>query len=557
MPLSSQASRSSQDESNRSVFTSNPLVSQIPASSTLVPQMSVERNSDELRMLAANPEMQGYASSAFADLADKQDNPDLNSPKGTYEGLKNSGKTAIATSKAMAGNYMEKGKKAISSVGSKISNWWNKPKEVDNRTLKEKVLDFGSSVKSAATTSAPTVAKGLWGGLKGAAKAVGSKMVDPFIKVANSGINAKDAYQANNLAGSRERGLKGEAEGPGMLDKLKGFGSSALSAIKSTPSVLKSAGTSLVNGAKSLPGRLSNWWNKPKTDTRSFGEKVSDFGKSSLAGIKSIPSGIKSMGAKISSGISSTKERISNWWNTPKETNKDLGISLAKGLTSERGKSAVINAATGIKGIADIASGKSVASLGTTAAIGAATGAVGEIQKSNFLPSPQQPLSLREQFQGMSDTEAKTSQKLKDLQSYSVTGNEQKEEERRKAGANQLANLFKQGAGGAVGHQLKTSANLDRINAASMGTKDVTAKSALISSSLKKYDEVDKHREDVEEGRATLKPSDFLSQAKARKKVVKVGNELEASDPAFKKKLEQIDAKKTIPTTGELIDNHL
>ncbi len=557
MPLSSQASRSSQDESNRSVFTNNPLVSQVPAPTTLVPQTSVERNSDELRMLAANPEMQGYASSAFADLADKQDNPDLNSPKGTYEGLKNSGKTAIATSKAVAGNYLEKGKKMFGSVSSKISNWWNKPKEVDNRTIKEKVLDFGSSVKGAATTAAPTVAKGLWGGLKGAAKAVGSKMVDPFIKVANSGIDAKDAYQANNLAGSRERGLKGEAEGPGMLDKLKGFGSSALSAIKSTPSMLKSAGTSLVDGAKSLPGKISNWWNKPKTDTRSFGEKLSDFGNSSLNAVKSIPGGVKSMGAQISSGISSTKERISNWWNTPKETNRDLGLSLAKGLTTERSKSAVMNAATGVKGIADIASGKSIANLGTSAAIGAATGAVSEIQKNTFFQSPKQPLSLREQFQGMSDSEAKTANKLRDLQSFTVAGNEQKEEERRKAGANQLANLFKQGAGGAVGHQLKTSANLDRIKASSMGTADVAAKTSLISSSLNKYDEVDKHKEDVEEGRATLKPSDFLSQAKARKQIVKVGNELEASNPAFKKKLEQIDSKKTIPTTGELIDNHL
>jgi hypothetical protein len=143
-------------------------------------------------------------------------------------------------------------------------------------------------------------------------------------------------------------------------------------------------------------------------------------------------------------------------------------------------------------------------------------------------------MTLGETLAGQSQTETEN---LANYQSI-VAGKKGELSEEEKAAAKKsqsglFAEAFKRGAA----HNDFTDANIAENKAQSMDTSTTGEKYDLFNQSIQKRKDADKHREDVNEGTATLKPSDMKSRAKDMNLFKKLGDRMKDSDQAGTEKL--------------------
>ena len=138
-------------------------------------------------------------------------------------------------------------------------------------------------------------------------------------------------------------------------------------------------------------------------------------------------------------------------------------------------------------------------------------------------------LTLGESLAGQSNTETENLDKHSSI----VKGKGELTEDQMKEAKKAQSGLLKEAFGRSAGHTSYTDANLAENKAQSMDTTTTGEKYNLFNQAIQHRKDADKHREDVNEGNHTLKPSDFKTRGQDMKLLKGLGNRMKSSDQAL------------------------
>ena len=228
---------------------------------------------------------------------------------------------------------------------------------------------------------------------------------------------------------------------------------------------------------------------------------------------------------------------------------KDLGTALAEASRNQHIGQALTSGGKAVKGGYNLA--ESIATAGASdgihgvvdsgleylagagekagkAAVGGGVQALMGAPKQKAL-SQREDLTLGETLAGQSTSETENQEKYKGI----VDGKGELSEDQKKAAAGARSALFKEAADRSAGHSSLKEANMLRNKAESLDTGTVSEKYELEKQAIQQGKAANQHREDVDSGAHTLKPSDFKSRGADMRVVKALGDDLRSSDETF------------------------
>lgn len=237
-------------------------------------------------------------------------------------------------------------------------------------------------------------------------------------------------------------------------------------------------------------------------------------------------------------------------------TAKDVSKAHAKqalGSLANAGKTAgSIASSVATHGIKDAAEAKIKGAVEFGASMGG-VGALSGPEEQKALES-RSDLNIKESLDGKSEFERINEKGYDNIINKGGTG--ELNEEQIKAASKFKSNLIHESLDRGAGYKSRTEANKLTNRANSIGTSDLKDKSELKDEAVKKREEAQEHRDRVNEGKETLKPSDFKARTAHLKKLKGIGDQWKADDPKAYKELidsEQKTRERT-PLATELIN---
>ena len=237
-------------------------------------------------------------------------------------------------------------------------------------------------------------------------------------------------------------------------------------------------------------------------------------------------------------------------------TAKDVSKTHAKqalGSLANAGKTAgSIASSVATHGIKDVATAKIKGAVEFGATMGG-VGALSGPEEQKALES-RSDLNIKESLDGKSEFERINEKGYDNIINKGGTG--ELSEEQIKATSKFKSNLIHEGLDRGAGYKSRTEANKLTNRANSIGTSDLKNKSELKDEAVKKREEAQEHRDAVNEGTETLKPSDFKARTAHLKKLKGIGDQWKADDPKAYNELiasEQKTRERT-PLATELIN---
>jgi len=396
-----------------------------------------------------------------------------------------------------------------------------------SNTLKNTITDATSTGKSVYSTAKKKVGKALG---EDESANTGRKIVEhKGRKYKLPPASKKKGFfsRAKSFFGSLFKG-KGKGKGKGKKndktkwEKAKGAGAAGLN-------VLKGAGVGAVSEvAKKTVG------------------SVADIGIETVRGAKS--------GYNAREALQIAKGRDQN--DLLAATAKDVSKTHAKqalGSLANAGKTAgSIASSVATHGIKDAATAK----IKGAVEFGATMGGVGTLSgpgEQKAIES-RSDLNIKESLDGKSEFERINEKGYDNIINKGGTG--ELSEEQIKAASKFKSNLIHEGLDRGAGYKSRTEANRLTNKANSIGTSDLKDKSDLKDEAVKKREEAQEHRDAVNEGTETLKPSDFKARTGHLKKLKGIGDQWKADDPKAYRELiasEQKTRERT-PLATELIN---
>jgi hypothetical protein len=392
-------------------------------------------------------------------------------------------------------------------------------------------------------------------------------------KQVNSVKNAAASTGANLVTGAKD-----------AKENVISTGSGILGGVKSIPSKIQGGLSSIKEGASSMWSKTKSFFGgKPKgepepaepvrADEPSFLKKMGSkalnvIGKGAVGAAKSVANvvakpldifgnlfrtGKSAKDAYDAHGIKTEREDATEGQEGSKQdimsnlAGKVRNTHLTEGAGSalEAGKGGLSVAkkvmTMGADGVFEESAGAIMDQFGDHLQGEAQSGGIAAAGKALVGGKPEQKaisnlgdMTLGETLAGQSQTETEN---LANYQSI-VAGKKGELSEEEKAAAKKsqsglFAEAFKRGAA----HNDFTDANIAENKAQSMDTSTTGEKYDLFNQSIQKRKDADKHREDVNEGTATLKPSDMKSRAKDMNLFKKLGDRMKDSDQAGTEKL--------------------